>query len=322
MCMCVSHVPRGGARRGERSVISSSSAGLLPCCALRRALLRAALRASRHEVRAARVTAILGGDEGAALVLLDERVRVVRVLREDARRVRLALVERPVAEPERVRVVVPSAVVVRDAVHDLELDLRMVDADRYQLRDVARADPDREAALVERLRIHVADPDRQHFEPVLVGVERAERFAERLGHAVAAVRPGLREMVDRLVAAVIPDRVVGRREHDSFHAVAARRLERVVPADDVRRQDERPVALHRPRAEVNDRVDTLGRAQHVGHLRDVGAHELLALAEILDRLDVRDAQLVAPGELAAEMRADVARGAGDQDGFHRCREAP
>ena len=65
----------------------------------------------------------------------------------------LRIVLRPVAQARGVGVVVPAALVARDAVDDLELDAGMVDADRDQLRDVARAEPDRQAPLVERARV-------------------------------------------------------------------------------------------------------------------------------------------------------------------------
>src|SRR5437867_6323066 len=44
----------------------------------------------------------------------------------------------PVAEPHGVGIVVPAARVARDAVDDLEADAGMIDADRHELRQVAR----------------------------------------------------------------------------------------------------------------------------------------------------------------------------------------
>ncbi len=66
---------------------------------------------------------------------------------------------------------------------------------------------------------------------------------------------------------------------------------------------------------MHDRVDAFGDAQRVGHLGNIRPHERLPLRG-LERALVGEAQLVPAGELAAEMRADVARGAGDQYGFH------
>src|SRR5205814_57158 len=127
-----------------------------------------------------------------------------------------------------VGVVVPRTLVARDAVDDLEFDAGLVDADRDELGDVARADPDRKAPFVDRLRIHVADANHVHLHAVLVGVETAKRLAEHLGDAVAAVGPRIDAVVDDLVAAVEADRMVAGRENDALHAVAPRGLEDVV----------------------------------------------------------------------------------------------
>src|SRR2546422_770043 len=152
----------------------------------------------------------------------------------------LGIVLRPVAEPHGVGIVVPAARVARDAVDDLEADAGMIDADRHELRQVARAEPDGEPALVDRRRIDVADADHEHLHAVFVGVEAAERLAEHLRHAVAAVGLRVDAMVDRLVAPAEADRVVAGGEHDALHAVPARRLEHVVAADDVRLEDPLP----------------------------------------------------------------------------------
>src|SRR2546428_160795 len=95
----------------------------------------------------------------------------------------------------------------------------MIDADRHELRQVARAEPDGEPALVDRRRIDVADADHEHLHAVFVGVEAAERLAEHLRHAVAAVGLGIDAMVDRLVAPVEAHRVgadVSRRSGDQY----------------------------------------------------------------------------------------------------------
>ena len=98
---------------------------------------------------------------------------------------------------------------------------RVLDADRDQLRHVARADPDREPPLVDRLGFTLPMRMHEHLHAVLVGVEAAERLAEDLGHAVAAVGLRIDAVVDGLVAPVEADRVVAGGEEDALHAVAA-----------------------------------------------------------------------------------------------------
>jgi hypothetical protein len=72
---------------------------------------------------------------------------------------------------------------------------------------------------------------------------------------------------------------------------------------------------------VDDRVDALRDAQHVGHARDVGAHEALARPEVLDGAQIRQAQLILAREGAAQGAADAAGGAGDEEGLHEAEPA-
>src|SRR5438105_12878528 len=128
----------------------------------------------------------------------------------------------------------------------------MIDADRYELRQVAWSESGGEPPLVEWRRIDVAETDHEHLHAVFIGVEAAERLAEHLRHAVAAVGLGIDAMVDRLVAPVEAHGVVAGGEHDALHAVPARRLEHVVAADDVRLEDPVPRPFDRIAAEVDD----------------------------------------------------------------------
>src|SRR6266705_2431329 len=276
----------------------------------------ARLRALRLHRRPRGIAALFGEDEGSALVELGAWVRAGLLVPEHLFGVGLAVVLRTVSEPLGVRVVVPAAPVAGDPVHDLEADARAIDSERHELREIARREPDREPPLVHRPRIDVADAHAHHFHSVLVGVEAAERLAERLRHAVAAV--GLRDgaVIDGLVAAVEADGVVAGREHDAARAVPPRGLEGVVGADDVRAQDHLPRAFDGEAAEVDDRGYALRHAQHVAQAGAVAADEFLALREVPDRADVGEAQGVAPRELAAQMTADVAGGARDEDLLH------
>src|SRR5262245_48254167 len=76
--------------------------------------------------------------------------------------------------------------------------------------------------------------------PVLVGVERAQRLAERLARAVARVWPHRFVRADPALARIEADRVVRRGEHHALDLGAARSLEQVVAADDVGAEDRLP----------------------------------------------------------------------------------
>src|SRR6266571_8652943 len=217
----------------------------------------ARLRALRLHRRPRGIAALFGEDEGSALVELGARICAGLLVPEEFLRVELAVVLRTIAEPLGVRVVVPAALVAGDSVHDLEADAGAIDRDRHELREIARRKPDREPPLVHRPRIDVADAHADHFHSVLVGVEAAERLAERLRNAVAAVRLRGGAVIDGFVAAVEAGGVVARCENDAARAVAPRGLERIVGADDVRAQDHLPRAFDGEAADVHDRVDAL-----------------------------------------------------------------
>src|SRR5690606_13062945 len=102
------------------------------------------------------------GGEGAALVgfgdvvegdgLLDERFGGGEVADD---------VGGAVAEAVGLGIVVPGAAAGRDAVDDGAVDVGMGEADGAELRQVAGADPDLEAARRGRAVLGVADADRQ-----------------------------------------------------------------------------------------------------------------------------------------------------------------
>src|SRR3954466_7404936 len=127
----------------------------------------------------------------------------------------------------------------------------MVDADGDELCEIARAEPDGEAPLVDRPRADIADAHHEDFHAVLVGIEAAERLAENLGHAIAAVGLDVDAMVDGLAALVEANRVVARREEDALHAILPRRLEDVVATNDVRLEDRVPRTFDRIATEVD-----------------------------------------------------------------------
>ena len=64
----------------------------------------------------------------------------------------------------------------------------MLEPDADELHQVVRLEPDRQPPLVERRVADIADAQAGDAQAVLVGIERAERLAEGLADAVAAVR--------------------------------------------------------------------------------------------------------------------------------------
>jgi hypothetical protein len=161
-------------------------------------------------------------------------------------------------------------------------------------------------------------PMRRHAtgQPVLVGVQAPERLAEHLGHAVARVRARLHPVVDEALAPVKTDRVIGTGEDHALDAGAPRRLEHVVAAGDVRRQDLRPGVLHRDPAQVHDAVHAVHHAFAGRGIGEIGLHQLLARCGLAQRGDVRQAQSVPSAVRSAQHLADGARGAGDEYAFH------
>src|SRR5581483_8402411 len=268
--------------------------------------------------QAGSVAVELGAAEAAALEIVADRVR--RQLGLGGQRLLapvLGAAGRAVAQLPGAVVVPPAALVVGGAVEDLEAHLRVLQADADQLHEVLGADPDRQAALVDGPVADVADPEAQHAQAVLLGVEGAERLAERLAHAVARVGPHRDVGADAVMARVEPHRVVGGSEHHPLDALAARRLEQVVAADDVGLQDRLPRAFHRVAAQVDDAVDAVDDALHLLDAGEVGGNERLVVGEVGGLPDVAQAKVGVDGlQEPAQARADVARGAGEQDARH------
>ena len=129
-------------------------------------------------------------------------------------------------------------------------------------------------------------------------------------------------MVDRALAAVEADDVVGGGEDDPPDALAARRLEDVVAADDVVLQDRLPGVLDRARAEVDDAVDAGAEPLDRRQIGEVGRDELLAGLG-LDFDHVRQPERrVDPAQQRPDALADPAGGACDQDPVHASPPSP
>ncbi|MBI4204709.1 MAG: hypothetical protein HY527_06755, partial [Betaproteobacteria bacterium] len=143
---------------------------------------------------------------------------------------RLAPILRPIAQAPGIGVVEPGASVIRNTIDDLEMQIRLFDADGDKLSHVAPADPDGESAPVDRRMIHVAYAHAEHLHAVAVGVQTGERLVEDLGYAIAAVGLGIDAVVDGLIAAVEADRVIRSRDQKSVLA-GSNRIHEDAPAN-------------------------------------------------------------------------------------------
>src|SRR5262249_53996721 len=153
----------------------------------------------------------------------------------------------------------PATRIVGGAVEHLVADIGMLEADTDELHQIVRREPDREPAAIDGRVAEIADADAGHAQPMLERVERAERFAKRLAHAVAGVRTQGGMWADPARARIEADHVVRGSEYHAPHALAARRLEQVVAADDVGLQDRLPRPFDRESAEMHDAFDACDR---------------------------------------------------------------
>src|SRR4051794_9221608 len=150
------------------------------------------------------------------------------------------------------------------------MDVGMFEPDAAELDQILGLQPDRQPAPVERLVAEIADAEAGHLQPVLVGVERAERFAEHLADAVAAVGTWLHVIVDLAMARIKTDRMVRRSEDNALDALATGGLKEVVAADDVGLQDVVPRPFDRIAAEMDDAIHALAQRLDLGEVGKIG----------------------------------------------------
>src|SRR6201989_556454 len=117
----------------------------------------------------------------------------------------LALPRRPIAELVSAVVVPPGALIVGRTIENLEMDVGMLEPDPAELHHVLRLEPDRQPPVIERHLAEIADAQTRHLHAVLVGIERADRFTERLADAIAAVGACGHVGADAVIARVEPD---------------------------------------------------------------------------------------------------------------------
>ena len=174
-----------------------------------------------------------------------------------------------------------------------------------------------EPAVIERHLAEIADPQAGDAKPVLVGIERADRLAEHLADAVAAVGARGDVGADPVMARIEADRVVRRGEHHALDAFFARRLEQIVAADDVGLQDLVPGAFDRIAAEMQDAVDAFADRLDLREIGEIGRLEFFVLAEIGRRLQIAQQQVrIDRRQQFAQRCADPAGGAGHQYAWH------
>ena len=163
----------------------------------------------------------------------------------------------------------------------------------------------------------VADADAGHAQAVLIGIERADRFAKRFADAVARIRPHRLVGADLALPRIEADRVVRRGEDDALDFLAPRRLEQVVTADDIGVENAVPGLLDRFTAEMDDAVDAVDELFDLGEIGEIGLHEGLVACHIGRRANIAPAQVwIDAVEKLAQPRADATRRARHQNCLH------
>src|SRR4051794_6257369 len=224
---------------------------------------------------------------------------------------------RAVAEVVGAVVVPPRTLVIGRAVENLEMDVGMVESDPAELHQIFRLQPDREPAVIQRLVAEIADPQASDADAVLVGIERADRLAECLADAVAAVGAHRHVGADAVMPRIEADRMVGRGEHDALDALFARGLEQIIAADDIGLQDIVPRTFDGKSAEMQDAVDALADGFDLGEVGEVGGLEFLARAEVGGRFHVAEHQIrIDREQQLAQACADFTGSAGHQYAWH------
>src|SRR5690242_13069265 len=98
------------------------------------------------------------------------------------------------------------------------MNVGVFEPDPDELDKIGGMYPDRHAAFVDRPVVNISDPDAGDAKPVLVGIERAECFAESLAEAIAGIRPHGDVDTDLLAAGIETHRVVCRGKDYALHA--------------------------------------------------------------------------------------------------------
>src|SRR6202041_1760239 len=112
---------------------------------------------------------------------------------------------------------------------------------------------------IDRRVGEIADANAGHPQTVLIGIERADRFAEGLADTVTRIRAHRLVGADLALPRIEADRVVRRGEDDALDLLAPRRLEQIVAADDIGLENAVPGLLNRLASEMDDTVDAIDK---------------------------------------------------------------
>src|SRR5829696_2182998 len=104
------------------------------------------------------------------------------------------------------------------------MKIRRLDAAPHQLHAVLVAEPDRHLPPILRPLAERSDPQARDAEPVLVGIEAAQRLTEAFAHRIEAVRAHRLLRADRPIAAIETYHMVGGGIDDAAHPRAPRGL--------------------------------------------------------------------------------------------------
>src|SRR5436190_12664069 len=256
--------------------------------------------------------------EPAALVEIADRIGLqLGLLRHRVLAEFFGPAGRAIAEIVGAVVVPPGTFIVGGAIKHLEMDAGMFEPDAAELHEVIRLEPDRKPAVIERHVAEIADADAGHLQAVLVGIERAERFAKHLADTVAAVGPRGDVGSDAVMAWIEADRVVGRREHNALDALFVGRLEQIVAADDVGLMDLVPGAFDRIATEMQDAVDAVADRLDLGEIGKVGFLEFFAAGKAGRRVEVAEHEVrIDRRQHFSQRCSNSACGAGHQYAWH------
>src|SRR5450755_856637 len=256
--------------------------------------------------------------EGAALIVVADRIGwKLGLLRHRMVAEILGPPGWALAEIVGAMIVPPAPLVERGAVENFEMDVGALEADPAQLHQILGLQPHRQPAVIERLVAEIPDTDAGDLQPVLVGIERTDRFAEHLADAVAAIRPRGDIGADPVMARIKSHSVVRGGENHPLDALPARSLEQIVAADDVGLQDVIPCAFDGVAAEMQDAVNAFADRLDLCEIRQIGRLEVFVAAEISRRLEVAEHQIrIDRRQQLAQGCADPPGGAGHQYAWH------
>ena len=123
-------------------------------------------------------------------------------------------------------------------------------------------------------------------------------------------------MIDRLVAPIESNRVVGTGPNDSFDTADPCGLINIAHADDVGIENIFPNTFTRVASEMQDTVDTINSGAHGIQVLKVSLHKPLTLPKSGNGRAIGQTQLIFPTQLRAQITPDTTSCAGHQNRLH------